>query len=78
MGIDPLISTYKWIERSLYRLINNNTIGSYQISSNLTSLTILNQAYYELLLWNPTYTFPEVYLFIFLFFFKLISFLFFS
>ncbi len=63
MGIDPLASTYKWLERAFNRLQTKITIGWYQTSSDTTNespLTILNEAYCELLLWNPKYQFPEV------------------
>ena len=63
MGIDPLLSTYKWLERAFNRLKSNDTIGWYQTptSSSIDSpLVILNEAYCELLLWNPKYPFPEV------------------
>ncbi len=65
MGIDPLASTYKWLERAFNRLKTKVTIGWYQIpsdtaSSNESLLTVLNEAYCELLLWDPKYTFPEV------------------
>jgi hypothetical protein len=63
MGIDPLASTYKWLERAFNRLQTKNTIGWYQIPSDTTSdssLAILNEAYCELLLWDPKYPFPEV------------------
>ncbi|CAF0875829.1 unnamed protein product [Adineta ricciae] len=62
MGIDPLLSTYKWLERAFNRLKTNDTIGWYQTptSSSIDSpLVILNEAYCELLLWNPKYPFPE-------------------
>lgn len=60
MGIDPLLSTYKWLERAFHRLKTNDTIGWYQISTDRTASTLLNEAYCELLLWNPKYSFPEV------------------
>jgi hypothetical protein len=65
MGIDPLASTYKWLERAFNRLKTKETIGSYQTpsdttSSNETLLPVLHEAYCELLLWNPKYPFPEV------------------
>jgi hypothetical protein len=67
MGIDPLASTYKWLERAVNRLKTKETTGWYQSSSEATtspqnesSLAILNEAYCELLLWNPKYPFPEV------------------
>ncbi len=68
MGINPLASTYKWLERAFNRLKTKETIGWYQIPANTTtttsqhesSLAILNEAYCELLLWNPKYPFPEV------------------
>ncbi|CAF1190845.1 unnamed protein product [Rotaria sp. Silwood1] len=63
MGIDPLASTYKWLERAYNRLKTNNTIGWYQITTNTnqseSSIIILNEAYCELLLWNPKNSFPE-------------------
>ncbi|CAF3803194.1 unnamed protein product, partial [Rotaria sordida] len=66
MGIDPLASTYKWVERAFNRLKTKDTIGWYQIptdritsNSYQTPLTILNEAYCELLLWDPKYSFPE-------------------
>jgi hypothetical protein len=63
MGIDPLASTYKWLERAFDRLKTKTTIGWYQTSSDTTnesSLTILNEAYCEVLLWNSRHPFPEV------------------
>lgn len=60
MGIDPLASTYKWLERAFNRLKSKETIGWYQTSANSNSLTVLHEAYCELLLWNPKYPFPEV------------------
>ncbi|UJR13500.1 hypothetical protein I4U23_000514 [Adineta vaga] len=62
MGIDPLLSTYKWLERAFDRTKSTETIGWFQTpssSSNDSSLIILNEAYCELLLWNPKYIFPE-------------------
>ncbi|CAF3447699.1 unnamed protein product [Rotaria socialis] len=66
MGIDPLASTYKWLERAFNRLKTKDTIGWYHIPTDTTtsiphesSLVILNEAYCELLLWNTKYTFPE-------------------
>lgn len=67
MGIDPLGSTYKWLERAFNRLKTNDTIGWYQMPTDTTAshqnenpLAILNEAYCELLLWNPKFSFPEV------------------
>ncbi len=71
MGIDPLASTYKWLERAYNRLKTNDTIGWYQIpldtaaattttSQNQSPLAILNEAYCEILLWEPKNSFPEV------------------
>lgn len=60
MGIDPIASTYKWLERASDRLKSQTTIGWYQTPSTCNSLTILHEAYCELLLWNPKYPFPEV------------------
>ena len=67
MGIDPLASTYKWLERALNRLKTKETIGLYQPPADTTASSqiespsaILNEAYCELLLWNPKCPFPEV------------------
>ncbi len=67
IGIDPFASTCKWLERAFSRIKSNDTIGWYQLSADITnsdqkpsSLDILHEAYCELLLWNPKYTFPEV------------------
>ena len=60
MGIDPLASTYKWLERASNRLKTKETTGWYQTPSTCNSLTILHEAYCELLLWNPKHSFPEV------------------
>lgn len=63
MGIDPLASTYKWLERAFDRLKTKNTTGWYQLPSDKSiesPVTILHEAYCELLLWNPKHTFPEV------------------
>lgn len=63
MGIDPLASTYKWLERAFQRIQTKDTIGWYQTPTNSDNerlITILNEAYCELLLWDPKYPFPEV------------------
>jgi len=63
MGVDPFASTYKWLERAFQRIQTQDTIGWYQTppkSDNERLITILNEAYCELLLWNPKYPFPEV------------------
>jgi hypothetical protein len=67
MGIDPLASTYKWLERAFNRLQTKETIGCYQIPTDTTAsaqnpsaLAIVNEAYCEILLWDPKYSFPEV------------------
>ncbi|CAF4367693.1 unnamed protein product [Adineta steineri] len=66
MGIDPLLSTYKWLERAFNRLNTKDTVGWYQAPVDTTTTspqespsTILNEAYCELLLWNTKFTFPE-------------------
>lgn len=60
MGVDPFASTYKWLERAFNRVKNQETTGWYQTPANSNSLTILHEAYCELLLWNPKNPFPEV------------------
>lgn len=61
MGIDPLAATYKWLERAFHRLKNKDAIGWYQLpNDSISAIAILNEAYCELLLWNPKYPFPEV------------------
>ncbi|CAF1666838.1 unnamed protein product, partial [Didymodactylos carnosus] len=46
-----------------HREQKKETIGSYialdQPADNVLPLTILNEAYMEILLWNPTHPFPE-------------------
>jgi hypothetical protein len=67
MGIDPLLSTYTWLERAFNRLKTKDTTGNYQTpadptvsSQNEKPLVILNEAYCELVLWNTKHPFPEV------------------
>ena len=61
MGIDPLASTHKWLERAVQRLKSKETTGWYQTPTEaITNISILNEAFCELLLWNPKHPFPEV------------------
>ena len=67
MGVDPLASTCKWLERAFDRQKTKTTVGAYQPPTDAASSTqhthlseILNEAYCELLIWNPKHPFPEV------------------
>ena len=67
MGIDPFASTYQWLQRAWQRLKTKETIGWYRTSTDSTNvhhnqslLSVLNEAYCEILLWNPKFSFPEV------------------
>ena len=62
LGIDPLASTHKWLERASQRLKSKDTTGWYSSPSTdaITPIVILNEAFCELLLWNPKNPFPEV------------------
>ena len=67
MGVDPLAGTCKWLERAFDRQKTKTTVGAYQPATEAASSTshthlseILNEAYCELLIWNPKHPFPEV------------------
>lgn len=62
MGIDPFASTYKWLERAFQRIKTKETIGWFPTpdDDSITNISILNEAFCELLLWNPKNPFPEV------------------